>query len=133
VIIPVTGDLDRTLAEMRKILKGAFERARKQRLKETPQSDPRSRAVYPVHAKPVLTALHERLVTHRVRKANPTASLYEIAEKTGIAELTGGKKGDADHQGAVRARVSRTLKEARALIYNVGEGRFPDMSAPPKS
>lgn len=131
--IPVTGDIDRTMAELRKMLQGAFAAVRRQRQRDSTAFESFSRAQYPVFTKPVLTALHERLVAHRARKEHPNASLYEIGAITGLIDRTSGEKGDADHRNRVTASVSRYLREARALIYNVGEGRFPDTTPPPKS
>ena len=110
---------------------------REQELRERSQRDNTafgsfSRAKYPVFTKPVLTALHERLITHRTRKEHPDASLYEIGVITGMADRTTGERGDADHRNRVTASVSRYLRDAKALIHNVGEGRFPDTSPPPK-
>ncbi len=130
--IPVTGNIDRTMAELRKLLQDAFAMARRQRQRENTAFESFSRAKYPVFTKPVLTALHERLVAHRTRKEHPDASLYDIGIMTGMADRTTGERGDADHRNRVTASVSRYLREAKALIYNVGEGRFPDMTPPPK-
>lgn len=130
--VPVTGDLERTMAEMRKILREAFEYERRRRIREEGAVDAFSRANYPVFKKPVLTALHERLIVHQAKKENPNASLYEIGKMTGVAQRTAGVEGDAEHRNVVGASVSRSLKEAKALIYNVGSGRFPDTTPPPK-
>lgn len=130
--IPVTGDIDRTMAELRKTLKEAFTFARRQRQRSNTASDSFSLAAYPVFTKPVLTALHERLITLQARKANPDLSLYELAILTGMADRTSGTRDDADHRNRVTASVSRCLREAKALVHNVGEGRFPDTSPAPK-
>ncbi len=130
--IPVTGDIDRTMAELRKMLQEAFAYARCQRQQRNTASQSFSLAEYPVFTKPVLTALHERLVALRARKANPDASLYEIGIETGMTDRTSGIRDDADHRNRVTASVSRYIREARALVYNVGEGRFPDTTQPPK-
>ena len=130
--IPVTGDVDRTMAELRKTLQEAFAFARRQRHQRNTASESFSLAAYPVFTKPVLTALHERLVVLRARKANPDASLYEIGIVTGVTDRTSGIRDDADHRNRVTASVSRYIREARALVYNVGEGRFPDTTPPPK-
>lgn len=131
--VPVTGDLERTMAEMRKMLKKAFDYERTRRIEKEGTLDPYSRARCPVFKKPVLTALHERLITHQARKANPNASYYEIGKISGVADRTAGIPDDAAHKNAVMASVSRALKEAKALIYNVGEGRFPDTTPAPKT
>jgi hypothetical protein len=132
VSIPVTGDLDRTMAELRKMLKRAFDHERRQRSQIDATAHAYSRAKYPVFMKPVLTALHDRLIIYQARKQHPDASLYDIGLEAGLAERTSGEKGDADHRNRVRAAVGRALSEAKALVHNVGEGRFPDISPPPK-
>ena len=128
--VPVTGDINRTMAELRKTLHKAFALARRQRQRCDVASGLFSRAAYPVFTKPVLTALHERLITLRARKENPSASLYEIGKITGMADRTTGEKDDADHRNRVLASVSRYLREAKALVHNAGEGRFPDTTQP---
>jgi hypothetical protein len=128
--VPVTGDIDRTMAELRKTLQEAFAFARRQRQQQNTASESFSRARYPVFTKPVLTSLHERLITLRARNANPSATLYEIGKITGMVDRTSGEKNDADHRNRVSASVSRYLREARALVHNVGEGRFPDVTKP---
>jgi hypothetical protein len=133
VSIPVTGDLDRTMAELRKLLKRAFDHERTRRSQNDAVAHSYSRAKYPVFTKPVLTALHDRLITYRARKKHPDASLYDIGVETGLADRTSGEMGDADHRNRVRAVVGRALSEAKALVHNVGEGRFPDTTPPPKS
>lgn len=130
--IPVTGDIDRTMAELRKMLQEAFAYARRQRERRNTATESFSLAAYPVFTKPVLTALHERLVALRARNANPDASLYDIGIATGMADRTSGIPDDADHRNRVTASVSRYIREAKALVFNVGEGRFPDTTPPPK-
>jgi hypothetical protein len=128
--IPVTGDIERTMAELRKRLQKAFAFARQRRQQGALASNSFSLAAYPVFTKPVLTALHERLLALRARKANPDASLYEIGVITGVAQRTSGSRDDADHRNRVMAAVSRSLREAKWLVHNVGEGRFPDTARP---
>lgn len=130
VSIPVTGDLDRTMAELRKMLKRAFEHERRQRSQATGATHAYSRARYPVFTKPVLTALHDRLIVYRARQKYPDASWYDIGVEAGFAGRTSGETGDADHRNRVRAAVGRAFAEAKALIHNVGEGRFPDTTPP---
>lgn len=132
VSIPVTGDLERTMAELRKMMKRAFDHERRQRAQGSARGDAYSRAKYPVFAKPVLTALHERLIVYRARQKNPDASLYDIGVEAGLAGRMSGGKDDADHRNRVRAAVGRAIAEAKALIHNVGEGRFPDTTPLPK-
>ncbi len=131
--VPVTGDLDRTMSELRKMLKPAFDHVRKKRLHRRDTTNSYSRARYPVFTKPVLTALHDRLMVFRARNERPSASLYELGEITGIVSRTTGDKHDADHRNRVRALVGRALNEAKALVHNVGEGRFPDTTPPRKN
>jgi hypothetical protein len=118
------------MAELRKTLQKAFAFARQQRQRGNIASSSFSLAVYPVFTKPVLTALHDRLLTLRARKTYPDATLYEIGVITGMTHRTSGTRDDADHRNRVMAGVSRALREARWLVHNVGEGRFPDTTRP---
>lgn len=121
--IPVTGDIERTFAELRQLLKPIYRYAR--------SSDRgNSRALRQVHSKPVLTSLHQHLIVWQATKNNPNASHYEIAEKTGVAEATPGEKDDYDHKRTASASVRRFIRQAKALVYNVGQGRFPDLTPP---
>ena len=51
---------------------------------------------------------------------------------TGVAEATAGDKDDYDHRRTASASVRRFIRQAKALVYNVGQGRFPDLTPPPE-
>ena len=123
--IPVTGDIERTFAELRQLLKPIYQDARTR-----PTGN--SRAMYLVHSKPVLTSLHQHLIIWQATKNSPDASHYEIAEMTGVAEVTPGDKDDYNHKRTASASVRRFIRQAKALVFNVGQGRFPDLTPPPE-
>ena len=120
--IPITGDIERTFAELRQLLKPIYQEARI-------SASGNSRARYQVHSKPVLTSLHQHLLVLQAVKNNPDASHYEIAGITGVASVS--VKDDYDYKRTVSASVRRFIRQAKALVHNVGEGRFPDFTAPP--
>ena len=118
--LPMTGDVERTFAELRQLLKPIFQSARR-------SERPISRARYPVHSKAVLTSLHQHLTVHQLKRANPQATNYEIAQMAGFAG------GDSyDQRNSASVIISRYAKQAEALLYNVGHGRFPDFTKPPR-
>ena len=88
--------------------------------------------MYLVHSKPVLTSLHQHLIIWQATKNNPDANHYEIAETTGVAELTPGDKDDYNHKRTASASVRRFIRQAKALVFNVGQERFPDLTTPPE-
>jgi hypothetical protein len=51
---------------------------------------------------------------------------------TGVAELTPGDKDDYNHKRIASASVRRFIRQAKALVFNVGQGRFPDLTLPPE-
>jgi len=125
--IPVTGDIDRTMAELRKLLKPAFEMEQERRQKLGISTSGQSRAKYQVYKTPHPLALYRCLKVWRMRQENPKISNFEIGVKAGLAK----KSESADVINVVGAKVGRYLREAEALIYNVGFGRFPDKTRPP--
>lgn len=113
--IPISGDIERTIAELRQLLKPIYKGKR--------GSDYRgSKARYKIESKPVLTSLHQHLLIYQAKKQNPDMRQYEIAELVGISYRT---SSDKDTSAAM---VRRYQRQAEALVRNVGEGRFPDFS-----
>lgn len=131
--IPVTGDLDRTMTELRKILKPAFDEERKHRRENGQSESGYSRARYQVRKNTTPESLYARLKVWEAKKNNPDASNFVIGVESGIVDRLADNSGSADLTNVVGATVSRYIKEAKALIYNVGEGRFPDFSGPSKA
>lgn len=117
--IPVTGDINRTLAELRKLLMPLY-RANKDNTSGI------SKARYQVHTKPVLSSLHKQWVLWQAKRDNPSANLSELADIV-RSQSTGARSADSsDYDYATASAVSRSLALASALIENVGKGRFPD-------
>lgn len=125
--IPVTGDIDRTMAELRKLLKPAFDEERKRRKEAGISKLGQSRAKYQVHKTPYPESLYQILKVWNERKKDLSLSLFEVGMNAGLSTET---RSD-DLVNVVGATVSRYLREAEALIYNVGQGRFPDKTRPP--
>ena len=117
--IPVTGDMGRILAELKSLLNDSFREVRKSSYRDT-------HARYPVHTKPVLTALHLMLELLKAKKANPAGSLLDWGRSINLGLISG--KTDADVLASERSAISRYLRKAEKLLKNVEQGRFPDMT-----
>lgn len=137
--LPITGDIDQTFSELRKLLQPIYSKARK-RMREAVRAsgnavhqddDDVSRAKYPVVSKPVLASLHGYLRVWQAKKAHPTAQAMKIAEASGILQSIAGREDDPEFRERVRQRVRDYEKKAATLIANVGLGRFPDFTANP--
>lgn len=117
--IPVTGDMDRTLAELRKLLQPIYQKNRTNQTRK-------SLAKYQPHTKPVLSSLHNQLTLWQAYLANPTSTLPELADiaRNSSANDKFGNSSNYDYSAA--SSVSRTLALAEKIIANVGLGRFPD-------
>lgn len=113
--IPLAGDLERSLSEIRALIGPAF---RDMREEEGP-----SRACYPVAATMPLNSLYKCYNVWRVRRDNPTLKLHEIALCGGL--LPNGPIEMADVKRVLAAAASRYIREAEAIIDNVGRGKFP--------
>jgi hypothetical protein len=113
ISVPMTGDLERTLAEIRAILQPAFQTFR---LKVGP-----SQAEYPVATKPVLSSLHRLYRIHRARIEHPELKLWEISEFLDLTTSTQPKETQSSN-------ISRSLTLVDFLIKQVGNGLFPVMT-----
>ena len=120
--IPITTDMERTLAELRQLLKPLHAKARRDGQRTT-------KARYPVHTKPVLTSLHQHLKVWQLKKAHPDWTNYQVAVEAGIGNTSPEDEECYDHRSPAASIVGRIHRQAAALIKNVGQGRFPDMSA----
>lgn len=83
---------------------------------------------YPVLGRPNVLKLKLHLQVYRYRQCHLDLPLYQIAQDLRLFKLAHYLKSepDVDHKNTMSAVVSRHLKKARALIKNVGFGRFPD-------
>lgn len=113
ISVPLTGDLERTLTEIRAILQPAFQ---EYRLKVGP-----SQAKYPVATKPVISSLHKLYRIHRTHTENPDLKLWEISEYLKISAPSQPKETQSSN-------ISRSLKLVKFLIEQVGNGFFPIMT-----
>lgn len=113
ISVPMTGDLERTLAEIRAILQPTFQTFR---LKVGP-----SQAKYPVATKPVLSSLHKLYRIHRARIEHPELKLWEISEFLDISIANQARETKS-------STISRSLKLVEFLIEQVGNGLFPVMT-----
>jgi hypothetical protein len=117
--IPVTGDMDRTLAELRKLLQPIYQKKRTNQTRK-------SQAKYQPHTKPVLSSLHNQLTLWQAYLANPKATNPELAQIAKSGALTEERNKEDKYDHATGSSVSRTLALAEKIIANVGLGRFPD-------
>lgn len=133
--LPMTGDLELTIKELRAKLKPIYARER-QRMREAARASGdvdalkkgTSLARYPVHAKPVLTSLYSCLRVMQIMRTEPDLSPHEIAERAGFLNMISGRE---DDPSLVKRRVRQYEHKAANLIANVAEGRFPDFSPHP--
>ena len=123
--LPMTGDVERTFAELRQLLKPIFQSARR-------SERPISRARYPVRSKAVVTSLHQHLTVYQLKRTNPQATNYEIAQMAGIAGVDPAGGDSYDQRNSASVIISRYISQTKALLDNVGLGRFPDFTKPPK-
>ena len=124
VSIPILGDLDRTLAELKQLLKPVYRDARAREPVE-------SQAKYQVQTHAVMSSLHQHWQAWQAHKAHPTATLADLADLAGIAAGGQGPADDRLVRTGKAVKMGRYLKGAKALIHNVGFGRFPDFTNPP--
>ena len=118
ISIPMEGDLQRTVSELRELLLPAFKQIGRAQYKE-------SRARYQVASKPVLTSLHQHWLAHRAHKEHPNVTLHELADLAGIAADAGGD-GDTRMSKMLKAnKMRRYLKGSEILIRHVVLGKFP--------
>ena len=137
--LPITGDIDQTFTELRRLLSPIYLKARRSIREaaradgETVQQDDHdiSLAKYPVVSKPVLSSLYGYLRVWQAKKANLSAQAMQIAEISGILQGIAGRDDDPEFRERVRQRVRDYEKKAATLIANVGEGRFPDFRPHP--
>jgi len=121
ISVPKDGDLDRITAEIRTAM-GEY------RLRYRPADELReSRARYPIMATAKLQSLYRQLRTYQLKKADP-----EIGNKAIAEELKIGDTSESYNPDSIIAAVSRYFTDAQKLVANVGKGRFPDYSDPPK-
>lgn len=126
VSIPFIGDMDRTLAELRELLKEHFASARQRMRDEGNSARSPFVPLYPVRSKPDSQALTDRLQTWRIYKNDKTADPLRVAKELGIYSPALHRKHDVDYEDNIERKIKDYLREARILIRNVGLGRFPD-------
>ena len=89
-----------------------------------------SKALYPLAQAFDVMALKVTLECYDLRKANPNMTLWQIAQKVGVsdrltaAELLSNDATAKDKKYSMTAGVSRKLRNAAAIIDNVGKGVF---------
>ena len=89
-----------------------------------------------IHTKPVLETLYERLrawqLSQKYERDGKRVLHPDLADELGIVVSPDAVKNGINIRTYKSTVVSRLLKEARYLIANAGEGRFPDLSVPLK-
>lgn len=113
--VPFTGDLDRTVKEIRALLEPEFAALR---LKRGP-----SLARYPVASKPVLSTLHRRWRVLRMRREHPEMRGVEIYDRLKAAGDVILQNHETDSEKA--SFIAKSIKEAEALVKYAGLGVFP--------
>ena len=116
--VPMTGDIQRTVAELRELLLPTLKRMTTKDLRK-------SLARYQVASKPVLTSLYQHWLAWRARKEHPNASLHELADLAGIAADAGSDGKDRRSKMLKANKIKRYLSGSEELIKNVVLGKFP--------
>lgn len=113
ISIPITGDIERSLSEIRSLLQPLLQ---SNRIVAGP-----SKAKYPVARKPVLSSLHKIYNIYHASKNNPNMKPAALFEKLKLSTAVQSKESQS-------STVSRALKQANFLIEHVGKGIFPVMN-----
>lgn len=113
--IPLNGDLEQAMSELRHLLKPEMAQFKA-------QQGP-SRARYPVFANPSLNSLHTTFTVWRARKERPDLTLFELADF--IDGKLGQVQNDADTKSVKSATIGRYLGKAKVIIDYAGRGLFP--------
>ena len=113
--IPLKGDLDQAVAELRLLLKPEMA---KFKAEEGP-----SRARYPVVTNPALSALDTFFRVHRARRDHPDLNHYELYD---FMHNQLGKVGnDVSSKASKSSTISRYLSKIDAILHYVELGLFP--------
>jgi hypothetical protein len=118
ISVPLNGDLDRIAAEIRTAM-GEY------RYKRNSDELRESCAKYQILAIAKLQSLYRQIGIYKAKKEG-------IGHKAIAHRLDIGNSGSNYNENATVSAVSRYYADAQKLIYNVGKGRFPDYSDPPK-
>jgi hypothetical protein len=88
-----------------------------------------SKARYPVVGQPNVNALKQTLLVYDYRVTNAEKTLWQVAVATIATWKNFNPRGinAAEDKNQMNVEVSRYLKKAKSMIYNVGLGRFPDI------
>ena len=132
VSIPLRADVELTLRKLRAVLKQEIQ-ARRTEVRYGERRARLGASRYPVETKPVLASLHQTLAVWNAKKAaTGKVSPQQIADMAGLP-IHAISSGTAESLDRRKARaVWRHLTAAKCLIRNVGDGRFPDFSLPPR-
>jgi hypothetical protein len=122
VSVPLTQSMAVTTRQLKRLLLPLL---KKQRIEKK-----KSRAMYPVASKPILSALHQHLRIYDLHKANPKLPYHKIADLAGIIVETGYTKSPSDDSSAdlkhlKTMAIGRHINIAKAYIENVALGKFP--------
>ena len=122
ISVPVSGDLDRIVAEIRNTL------GKQMRCRRDPDANA-SRAKYKVIGSPRLSLLEKQLRIYRLRDKYETTTKVELAYEIGMLKETD----TSFNPDTITAQVSTYYKEACNIVENLVTGRFPDDAKPLKS
>ena len=122
ISVPVSGDLDRIVAEIRNTL------GKQMRGRRDPDANA-SRAKYKVIGSPRLTMLEKQLRVYCLREKYATTTKVELAYEIGMLKETDTRF----NPDTITAQVSTYYKEACNIVENLVTGRFPDDTKPLKN
>lgn len=131
IAIPVAQSVGRALAEIEHILRRID---RMQRWQDAEARALSSTAKYKVYTNPVLTSLHDTLeiwkASQRYQKAGKKITNYALADELDLPVSRAYPENDRCAKDIKSAVISNALRSAKNLIWNVGQGRFPDDETP---
>lgn len=113
--IPLNGDLEQAMSELRHLLKPEMAQFKA-------EQGP-SRARYPVFANPPLSSLHTIFTVWRARKERPDLTVFDLADF--IDGKLGQVQNDAHTKSVKSATIGRYLGKAKVIIDYAGRGLFP--------
>jgi hypothetical protein len=118
VTIPLTNSLRTSIRDIRRMLAAEVDALKQQG---------RSRALYPVVHRPVLSALWRTLSVYRAHQQYPHLRLYELAEQLQMS-IPSGSAGVMENRRWQTNEIARHLRRAQRLIHHVALGVFPARS-----
>lgn len=129
--VPITGDLERTMIEIRALLKPAMEMERQRRRGRDDENRPtQSKPRYVIYTNPVIATLYRTLKVHLARKAVGVRANQQAVRREALRLMQQDSNGENVGGDLTSSTITRYEKGARHLIANVIRGQFPNTDDP---